>query len=60
MLKTLGSAQHFGVGSWESESFGRFVLTGADPQENTAFELRLWKRIPKLSDGTEITGVEFE
>lgn len=36
-----------------TENFGLSVLIGTDPQEGTAFDVRL----PKLSDRNRITGV---
>lgn len=48
------------VGTLESENFKLAVLTGTDSQENTAFDLRAWRKLPKLSGRTGVTGVEFE
>lgn len=48
------------VGTLVAENFRLSVLMGTEPQENTAFDLRPWRRLPKLSDSTGIVGVEFE
>uniref|UniRef100_A0A8C5NQR2 Obscurin n=1 Tax=Junco hyemalis TaxID=40217 RepID=A0A8C5NQR2_JUNHY len=46
-----------GVGILDAENFKLSVLKGTDPQESTAFDLRLWRRLPKLINTTEIMGV---
>lgn len=43
-----------------TENLKLSVLTGTDPQENTAFNLRPWKRLPRLNYRTGIMGVWFE
>ena len=45
------------VGTLVTENFRLSVLTGTDSQENTAFDLRLWRRLPKLNDRIRIMGV---
>lgn len=36
---------------------GLFELSGTDPLENSAFNLRSWRRLPSLSDEVKITSV---
>lgn len=45
------------VGTLEAENFSLSLLKGTDPQENITFNLRLWKKLPKLSDSTGIMDV---
>ncbi|XP_064272563.1 uncharacterized protein LOC135298679 [Passer domesticus] len=43
------------VGILDAENFKLSVLKGTDPPENTAFDLRPWRRLPKFIDSTGIT-----
>ncbi|NXK69520.1 DRS7C reductase, partial [Sylvietta virens] len=48
------------VGTLEAENSRFSELRGADLQASTTFDLRSWKRLLRLSDGTEVVGVWFE
>lgn len=57
----LSSAPSWGsVGVLVAENFKFSVLAGTDSQENTAFHLGLWGRLPRFNNGTKIIGVWFE
>ena len=45
------------AGTLFTKNFRLSVLAGTDPQENTTFDMRPWKRLPKLNDKTEIMSV---
>ena len=45
------------VGTLKPVSFELPVLSGSDPQENMAFDLRPWRRLPNSSDEVKVTGV---
>lgn len=48
------------VGTLEAEKCRLSELRGIDSQASITFDLRPWNRLPKLSDGAGVVGVEFE
>lgn len=43
----------------DAENFSLSVQTDSDSQGSAAFDLRLWKRLPKFIDGIGIPSVEL-